>query len=347
MTVEFHIISIRAYDIRRCLSLLGSAKILDAFNPPNDSLEIFTLIGMAAIVDSVAAFRERAIKYGIPQADILTLEANNAASFGQFAFIAVFNMNSTNDTALKEALTDLLGAEPSSLNMGRYRRLHFESHAIAISDAKLRLEKTDDMTPRKLPAPERAARYAAQTQRLSGIIWTPNIEPSHALLDRVQSQVEENLPAYISLDTCTSRFQELSGIKKESAASSKILELHASSGAMKAVAKETPLVASICDAHSLRLAFKRRALAYDQANLCSFEAMESWTEKLFASMMETPPPGYQQVSMAQIISADHYLFVKVIESCRAGVAPTGDPLYRPIEKAISSLSDDVTVTFHI
>ena len=162
---------------------------------------------MASIVDSEAAFAARARKFGISQTHVEALQAANVGSFGQYAFIVIFNANSVDDTPLKTAVANIIGREPDTTMMAHFRRLQFESHAIAISDAKMRIEKTDDMPIRKLPAPERAARHALQVRRLIGLVWTPNLEPSHQLLDRVQQQVEENIAAYVSLEMRTGEFR--------------------------------------------------------------------------------------------------------------------------------------------
>lgn len=300
-----------------------------------------------AIVDSVAAFTDRASRFGISDADIALLNRKKAASFGAFAWIAVFNPNATDDSSLKGALSDILEREPSALDMSRFRRLHFESHAIAISDAKLRIERTDDSPIRKLPATEKAARHQAQVTRLgAGMIWSLQVEPSHALLDKVQQQIEENVPSYVELSACTSRQQELAGIKKDPSA--KIVEVV--SGALKVGERDTPDRTDLSGDFQLRAAFRRRALAYDQANLCDYETLEFWTEKLFAAMAMQCPPNYLPPGRNQILLADRHIFTRICEECRAGVLPgaaqAGVPV-RPIQASILRLMNEVDVTFYL
>ena len=297
-----------------------------------------------AIVDSVAAFSERAKYFGIEQTDLEVLVRKKAASFGAFAWVATFNPSSTDDGPLKTALRDILERDPTVLDMSRFRRLHFESHAIAVSDARIRVERTDEAPARKLPAPERAARYQEQKDRLTGLVWNLHLEPSHALLDKVQAQVEENMPSYIEPELCTSRNQELSGIKRETSA-----KIDSSSGILKLTKEEVPEKADTQSDYNLRLAFRRRALAYDQSSICSYEVMEMWSEKLFGAMAEVPPPGYNPPSRAQILAADKQLFAKICEKCRNGVLPTTirGNITRPIEDALEKFEHDVTVTFHL
>ena len=297
-----------------------------------------------AIVDSTAAFSERARSFGILDTDIEILIRKKTASFGAFAWIATFNPSSTDDSMLVAALKDILERDPSVLDLSKYRRLHFESHAIAVSDARIRVERTDDAPARKLPAPERAARHQAQKDRLVGLVWTLHLKPSYALLDRVQAQVEENVPAYVEPELCTSRHQELANIKKESAA-----KIDIASGILKLTEKDVPDKAETQSDYNLRLAFRRRSLAYDQSGICSYEIMEEWAEKLFAAMAETPPPGYNAATRAQILAADKALFSKICERCRTGILPVAarGGLVRPIEVAIEKFENDVNVTFNL
>ena len=59
-----------------------------------------------------------------------------------------------------------------------------------------------------------------------------------------------------------------------------------------------------CDtgsAHLLRMALRRRALAYDVANITSFD-LERWHQSLFDRLNYELPPGYSSPSMAQLIA---------------------------------------------
>ena len=86
-----------------------------------------------AIVESFASFRDRAIQFGIDEADVAILKDKKFASFGAFTFIAIYNPNSADDATLKAALAHVLGRDITIEDMARFRRLHFESSAITIS----------------------------------------------------------------------------------------------------------------------------------------------------------------------------------------------------------------------
>ena len=99
-----------------------------------------------AIIDSEASFISRALSFGVEQSDLDLLKVQKYCSFGAFTFIATYHQS--DDKPLKDVLTDLLGAEPTNAAMGKWRRLHFEAHAITVSDAKSRVEGTSDDAPK-------------------------------------------------------------------------------------------------------------------------------------------------------------------------------------------------------
>ena len=282
-----------------------------------------------AIIDSFAAFRDRATQFGIDDVDIEKLKTKKFASYGAFTFVAVYNPQASDDAALKTALTHVFEREVSIEDMARFRRLHFEANAVTIADAKRRHESTGEDIPKKVPAAERAARHEEQVRRLSGMIMTTAIEPSHQLLDKIQQQLEENQACYIHPESCTSRQQEISGQKKDP-------------GVTVADSK-TPVGSD----YVLRLAFRRRALGFDQTGLVTYATMETWHERLFAAMAQEPPPDYSYVTKNQVISTDREMWLRIMEKCRAGILPITDPATRrvvnPIEQAMKDLWTDPTI----
>jgi hypothetical protein len=261
--------------------------------------------------------------------------------------VTTFNPQSTDERPLKTAIERITGSEPTAVEMAYHRRLHFDAHAMTIADARLRVEAPamgDDSAIRKLPAPERTDRYEKQRTRLTGLVWSLTLEPSHRLLDKAQQQIEENTASYISLDQCTCRQQELAGVRKES-----VVKIDPVTGAMSFSEKQSDEWANTSSDHNLRMAFRRRALAYDQSNLATYEVMETWTERLFSAMMDPPPAGYSAPTRDRILAADRQLFAKVVEACRSGVLPkaVGASILLPIEVAMEKFADHPTVIFNL
>lgn len=292
------------------------------------------------MIESTAAFAARARAMGILDTEVTCLATAKYDSFAAFAFIVPYNPLATDDTVLKEALTLLLGSEPTLTQMGRYRRLQFESHTLVLSDTKVRMERTDDAAPRKMPGAERSARHREQTLRLVSTQITQDNEPSHALLDLAQQLVEDAQIKYLSLDKCTSRVQELQGVKVDSSL------VKDSNGAIRIVAKEEGPSADLSTDYRIRQAFLRRGLALDQSQLIGFDVHERWVNSLFSAMSRTPPPGYSAVSLDQVLAADRELFVCLGEECRDGVGLDGRGR-RIVEEAMKALMTDARIAYLI
>ena len=273
-----------------------------------------------AIVDSKAAFKARAISFGITEAQVAALEAQDLATFAAFAFLGPYNPNSPDDAGLKASLTDILGAEPSAGGMAKFRRVQFESYTQMLADTKARLERTDDTVARRMPAPERAARHKDQIRRLVSVQITQDNEPSHNLLDLAQQMVEDQLIKHISLDKCTSRVLELRGLKGSDA------------------------LADISSDYKLRQAFLRRSLAFDQAALIGFDTHERWVNSLFGAVARPPPLNHNSVSWEQVFEADRELFYFLGEECRDGVGLSSSGT-KIVEDAMKRLMVDIRVTF--
>ena len=62
---------------------------------------------------------------------------------------------------------------------------------------------------------------------------------------------------------------------------------------------------------------------------------DAWVEKLLDIRLESPPDGYQRVTLQQIVNADRKLFLKLAELTRSGIQITakGRPVDLVFEQA--------------
>ena len=104
-------------------------------------------------------------------------------------------------------------------------------------------------------------RIRQQKERLSGLSFTPQSEPSHALIDKVCQQLEDNVITYIELNRCTSRQDEALHSKMDT-----ILALD-NSGSLRLSKKQRLDDVNVTGEHKLRQAFLRRSLVYDLSGL--------------------------------------------------------------------------------
>ena len=270
---------------------------------------------MSAGIESEPVFRTRAQQIGLSEAQIKLLTDNGFDTLGKFAFCCATQPGSGDEAAFVEMLTGLMGAAPSVGALALYRRLFYEANTVAVFEMKGRLDRTEDDAPKKLPMAERAARLERQQAKLSGLVISGPLEPAHSLVDRIHQQLEDNELRYVPLHECPSRDMEIMGQKRD-----ETLKLD-TSGHLKVSKKSHIPDADVSSDLKAQQAFTRRALAYDQAGLFTFEVLESWTAQLFRAMSATPPPGYSPVTLAQVYQADKALFVKMAEVTRRSIQP--------------------------
>ena len=176
----------------------------------------------SATLDSKAAFEQRACQVGVEEAFLTALKAAGFDTFGSLAF-AVPHSQTRQDEEVFVAFLKRVngGADPTQIQVACMRRLFYESHTLALSDLKQRVESGPDpaQQTRRLPTAERVARQNEQETRLAGIVFSPEVMPSHRLVDQFVEMAESGILAYISPDNCTSRAQEVQCVKKDAAIS--------------------------------------------------------------------------------------------------------------------------------
>jgi hypothetical protein len=297
---------------------------------------------MASIVDSEASFLARSKAIGFPQELIQKLVDAGINSAAKLAFSCNYNPQSNDDKPLEDMITAANGGNPITLGqMACLRRMFFEAHTLVMADLKTQVEKTDDQAPRKIPAPERNARYEAQQRRLLGVALSGELEPAHSLIDAVLQQAEDQAVKYLPPHKCPKREAELQAVKHDAP-----LTLDTSAGRV-VLGKQIKEV--VCDTSTelkTLWALQRRGLAYDQADLIRWDTHEAWLKELFSHLTRPAPPGFSSPSLQQLLRADRELFVKMGEQTRGGITarPTG---VLPLDEAMKTLMFAAQVQFHL
>ena len=301
------------------------------------SFEISIPQDMSTAVESEPFFRARAIQLGISSTDIDALKAANLATYGAFAFLVPYAAG-TDLAVLKNSLRNILGAEPPVEVMPIWRRLQFEAHTHVLSDAKSRLDRTETAEPRRIPMPEKSARLAEQRKRLTHLEITPDLEPSHSLIDYISQMVEDGVLCHISVDRCTSRRQEMAQIKKEPSITIE------RGGSLRIATKATEPEADVSTSFAIREAFHRRSLALDQCRIISYTEHEKWINHLFSQLHVPPPNGYNKVTVDQLLQADLEIFALMALDCREGLSLNAAGVL-PVENALKARMYSPQVTF--
>ena len=293
-------------------------------------------------VESQPVFRARALQIGLSQACIDLLVQEGLHSFGSLAFGCAYTPGAQDEAPFLAMVRKAFARDPSTAELSVMRRLFFESHAVCLQDMRTRIEKPSDSAPTKVMPAERSARYEDQVARLVGLKLTGPLEPSHQLIDAVFTLVEENALKYIPLHSLTCRDQEMNGEKEDGDLKEFVIRLKA--GALNAKEKADDVRADLGSDLKIRYALQRRALAFDQAALITFELHDEWISLLFYRMAEVPPAGFFAVSMEQCLRADRKLFMKMSEACRSNInALPGQN--RPLDVAMKRLVEHSDILY--
>jgi hypothetical protein len=151
--------------------------------------------------------------------------------------------------------------------------------------------------------------------------------------------IQRNEIAYINPNRCLSRQQELMGAKPE-----KEIQLDATKTSLVVKEQSTHAEINISSDLALYQALQRRTLAMDLTGLASYEVMRKWIDRMFALYAQSPAPGFQKVTQAQLLRADRQAFVRFSEQF-TGSLKSYAGAGRPLDPFIEKLESDMTVTY--
>ena len=161
-----------------------------------------------ATADSKAVFKARVLETEL--STVMTkLETLGWTSYGAFAFASGYNPVSGKPEDFDAIAVKVLGAADHVL-AAELRRLHFESFHHFMNELKERTNHPDDETrPMKLPLPERATRLATLQKKFPGLKFTGELEPSHALVNKLVTMRASGLLRHIRWEELTRRDKEV------------------------------------------------------------------------------------------------------------------------------------------
>ena len=292
----------------------------------------------SSTLESVAAFKERAKQIGVEDRFIDKFVQKRFASFGRFAFAIVYSPQHTDETPLIEFLNGLLEEAPSADQLSCMRRLFFESHSMALTDVRYRIESSPDpaAATRKLATAERVARQREQETRLGGIIYTPETTPSNHLVDLFVEMLESGTLGYVKPEQCCSRAQEVSAVRKDPTVSTD------AQGLLKLGSKNAEPTCDTSSEIKLRLAWQRRSLAMDLAGLASFTVFEGWVQFLYSHLLRDQPRGFAKITLQQILDCDRQMFTLASHRTMGNLQKTADDV-KPLDAMVAELKESSEV----
>ena len=170
-----------------------------------------------ALVDSEAAFTQHCSSIGAPASVVTALKNANIVTFAGLAFACGTPQNPPSDESFKEFCNDLFAVEPSIGEISILRRIQFEAATLMVAHVKSQVSQdaSGSDAVRKIPAPEKQQHLQDQKARSGGFTIAGETEPSYALIDLVNSMVDNDCVLWIQPSKCGKRESEIQMNSKE------------------------------------------------------------------------------------------------------------------------------------
>jgi len=245
-----------------------------------------------SILDSEAVFHAKMQSMGLQAVHMTAISCFGWTTLASFAHSSAFSPGQQDDTVFAEkVLVPVLGSA-THVGAARVRRLYFEAYTLMIAELKRSVERRDGDPPRHLPTAERASRLERVAARLVGLDVVGPMEPSNHLIDLVNALWEEDVIRYIEWRQCTTRSQEVNGLRREPGPASSRLWQADSAGVIREKSVGQSFTADIGSDLRLKQALARRGIALEVCALMTYEAHKNLVDKLFAEYQRPALPTY-------------------------------------------------------
>ena len=277
-------------------------------------------------LSSVQFFEERCKVCGFSQEQVTKLASQGWNTLGKFAF-AVPSGNTDDEQLVANVVVPVFGQDPPRALVAMVRRLHLEAYTYAVSDMRMRVERTDEDPPRKMPRVERESRVDTIRDRLGRAFIHDERVPAPQVVDFYNGCAEEGILKFLPWQ----RIVSLKFSTKEASRQTSSKEWKPNKGGV--VTERTvdqPSIQEVGhDLYRLEHVMIRRAVAMEAAKLLPFEIAMKATSVCFEAMEDDPadPSLYAKTSVAQIAKADSELFTAVARLCNNGVMQAPDGSY--------------------
>lgn len=296
---------------------------------------------MTSHADSAAHFAARARECSVSEQMLSRLQTAGILTMSHLAFAICRPGQEFDEARFDTWLTTVnLGTAPSLGEVASVRRLHFEAEITLTQSLKAAVEQpaSESTVPKSIPFAERSARLEQLRQQFPGMSTEGIHQPAHALLDECAHQYETRTIRYIEPSKCNSRETEVANGRSSR-------KLHIESSTLSV--KETKNVPEEDVSTSMKLmqCLRRRAIAYEFANLISIGAHDKYIDKLLRRLQQEPPPSYQATTMSQLLRADKEVWIYLSQNAQ-DIRPRADGS-RPLDNLLDAALQDYNVAFHL
>ena len=299
----------------------------------------FDAVIMAGYAESNASFKHRAKQIQLTDDHIQALQDNDIRCFNHMAF-SVNGQPGQLDAERFQNLVDVICPRGASMGVqASLKQLAYESLTVAVAAIKQRVEAPDE-TSKKLPPQEKDQRLQSLKAKITGFDVSGDYEPGHCVIDAFASMLEEGVLKIYPLSKCISREQELQSVRTDK----QVILLENQQLQIKPQGVE--LSANLGNELRVHLAFVRRGLALDMANLATYEVHEKVVREFMGHLTRTPPPGFKGPTIESILRADKELWTRVADKVRSNLRPDKDDKL-PVDLALMELYNSAPVVFHL
>eukprot|EP00971_Amphidinium_carterae_P348725 6490643-Amphidinium_carterae.2 len=275
--------------------------------------------GTADMTESEAVFRERASASGFTEGQVNAMIAKRINTLAKFAFSSSYQAGISNDDAplvnLARRLFDLQAdAEVDLAVMAAMRMLSFQAYSLAAAEVHREAMGPVDV-PKKLAPVERQARKQAQQTRLNGIRIAGQHDPSDAMVDLFCAMFDANRVSWVPWEKLTRRSQEVTSDRSDPTS----FVLDVSTGSVRSKPTHAEIESDLSSDLLIYFALQRRGLALEQARLLPYEVHSLWIDELFEARLRPQTAGFTKTSLQQLRAADQQLWLRLAESCQAGI----------------------------
>ncbi|CAK9110570.1 unnamed protein product [Durusdinium trenchii] len=268
---------------------------------------------MSTFLESTEALKTRCLEVHLTEAEIQALIDNNLTSLARLAFV----LGPPETTATDDQIRGLFGdsVTPNIGTIASTKRLIFEAQTMVVGELKNKIQKKEEILPTTMAVAERDTRITAQRKRLGGLLFKGAEENAHASYDLVLQMLEKDALLYLGPE----KFQ------------TRRFELQQKKTIQRAVVGQR--------------AFRRRALAFDLVGACEYNVMNQYQSELVQHLQESAPPGYNEVTVQQVLRADRAAFLLLAERLTT-LKPKPDGT-KPLEEALPTVLSHPSVSFHL
>ena len=276
--------------------------------------------------DSPAVFQARATALGL-QEFLAALTTKGWGTLGEFAFAVNFAPGPTDATTFDTIVVEPITGHKNHAKTAALRRLFFEAYTTVAADIQRRLESgPGESKPTVLNNIERADRTDKLRALHPDLDFSDEWEPSWTLISKFHTMAESGNFKHVPWKLLTRQDLEVCGAKEDD-----YWQVDAA-GYLKVSSKPAEQEAAVGTDLLLLQALGRRGAALHIARLLSFKIHAAYVKDIMKEYTREPIPGYDRVSLEQVLAADREVFCKVAETTKGNLAPNIDGTF-PLDVA--------------